>query len=190
MSQGCWDPPDTDAYSRVTNPERFQPIVDFVVDRFENLIRTFDVARSETFQFWRADDIQSFEPLRPPIALTPRRAGSAPLAVAFTAFPSVLVRCGYWRLEPFPRCGCDACQETAAGEIARFSQIVDADVEGRFHEDASRPFLRRAVVRHEFHFADGTGRSGGTRYLTRAHARELLRGRPLAPQWTAWQTRV
>ena len=68
--------------------------------------------------------------------------------------------------------------------------MVDAVVEGRFYEIANRPFLGRALVRHEFHYADGIGSSGGTRYLTRAQAREMFRGRPLDPQWTAWRERT
>lgn len=190
MNRNHWVPPDPDAYSRVSNPERFQPLVDFIVDRIGALVRTFDVAQSDIFQFGRADGVQSFLPSRPPIMLTPRSAAASPLAVAFTNFPSVLMRCGHWRIESFPQCGCDACQETVEEEIARFSRTVDAVVEGRFYEVATRPLLGRAAIRHEFRDADGIGRSGGTHYLTRAQARELLHGRPLSPQWAAWRERA
>jgi hypothetical protein len=182
--------PDADAYSRVSNPERFQPLVDFVITRFAELIRTFDVTHSESFDVMQADQLQPFVPLRPPITLTPSSAKAAPLAVAFTRFPGVFMRCGYWRIEPFPHCGCDACQESAPDEIERFSRIVDAVVAGRFHETARKPFFGRALVSHEFWDDDGVGRSGGGRYLSRAHARESFRGRPRDLHWGAWPRRT
>lgn len=190
MSRSRSVTPDPDAYSRVSNPERFQPLIEFVIDRFGELHRTFDVAQSEAFAMGSADELQPFVASRSPITLTPRSTASAPLAVAFTIFPGVLMRCGYWRIEAFPQCGCDACQETAEDEIVQFSRVVDAVVGGRFHEVGSRPLFGRPEVRHVFYDADNAGWFGGTRYPSRAQARELFRGLPLVTHWSAWPERA
>ena len=61
----------------------------------------------------------------PSVRLNPRNAGAAPIAVVFTKFPGLHLRFGRWSKEPFPSCGCDACDESAQGEIERLSEMVE-----------------------------------------------------------------
>ena len=45
------------------------------------------------------------------VRLTPTTPDAAPLTVAWTTFPGLLVRLGRWHVEAYPHCGCDACAE-------------------------------------------------------------------------------
>ena len=67
---------------------------------------------------------------RPSVKLSPRDPDAAPITVVFTAFPGLHLRFGRWYREPFPDCGCDACDESAEGEIERLNEMVDAVAAG------------------------------------------------------------
>ena len=112
---GEFEGPPEEAYSRVTNPERFQPLHAAATELLDRLEREFAVERLEGHD---ADDELGKKSLaRPAIRLTPHDRKAAPIVVAFSEFPGLHVRFGSWRTEPFPNCGCDACDETADGEI-------------------------------------------------------------------------
>lgn len=176
-----------DPYSRVTNAERFAPLVQFTVDLCSRLEIRYDVERSEKFTASAAVGMQTFVPLRAPICLTPRASNAAAIMVGFTQFPGLAVRCGYWHSEAFPSCGCDGCAETAEDECKRVAELVDAVTAGRFYEMIVLPFIGSAHVRWEsssdFHHR-GNGRA-----IRRSQARELLRGRPRAAAWGPWSVR-
>src|SRR5438105_1609369 len=105
--------PSSETYGRVTNPERFRSLHGHALGLLARLQATYDVVWSEAFELLPGLT-QPFEQARPPATLTPTLPGAAPIAVAFTAFPSLLVRYGRWHFAAFPSCGCDACNENAA----------------------------------------------------------------------------
>ena len=76
---------------------------------------------------------------RPTIELSPDDPDCAPVTVVFTGFPGVRVRFGKWKEEPFPNCGCDACDEDADGEIEGMTEMFESVVAGGFIEAVRIP---------------------------------------------------
>ncbi|MDA0735055.1 MAG: DUF6226 family protein [Chloroflexi bacterium] len=131
---GIEGPPE-EACSRVTNPERFQPLYDFALSMVARLEADFDVERVEGVGI--DEGLERGTPVRPTVRLVPADPDSAPLVVAFVAFsdlPEVRVRAGRWCQDKFPDCACDACDETADEEIARLTGLVEDVTAGRFIE--------------------------------------------------------
>lgn len=82
-----------------------------------------------------------FTAARAPVTITPLAAGGAPIAIAFTTFPSLVVRYGRWHVVSFPACGCDACDETTADEARRLGCEIAHVVAGRFREERTIPLI-------------------------------------------------
>ena len=120
---GIEGPPE-EAYSRVTNPERFQPLHDAALELLDRLEREFAVERLEGSG--DDDELGGRSLARPTIRLTPHDPQAAPIVVAFTDFPGLFFRFGTWHTEPFPHCGCDACDETADRLIENMTKMVEA----------------------------------------------------------------
>ena len=135
---GIEGPPD-EAYSRVTNPERFQPLHAAATELLDRLEREFAVERLQGHD--ADDELGRIRLARPPIRLVPHDPQAAPIVVAFTEFPGLHLRFGSWRTEPFPNCGCDACDETADGSIEEMTRMVEAVVSGGFRESMRVPPL-------------------------------------------------
>jgi len=135
VGRNGWGPegPPPEAYSRVTNPERFEPLHDTATKLLERLEREFDVERSQRYGL-DAELEKRYQSARPSTRLLPRDAGAAPLIMAFSAFPGLHVRFGRWCMMAFPSCGCDACDETAEDEIERLTSLIDDLTTGRFRE--------------------------------------------------------
>ena len=190
MSGDKWEiegPPE-EAYSRVTNPERFQPLHAAATALLDKLEREFAVERLEEAFF---DDELSAESLaRPPIRLIPIDPQAAPIVVAFTEFPGLQVRFGSWRTEPFPDCGCDACDETADGLIEQMTRMVEAVVSGGFREAMRVPSLQGdGWQESRFQFSNGGFRSGSSR-VRRSRALEMTGGEHnVALDWKPWPRR-
>ena len=140
MSRGTWGPegPPDEAYSRVTNPERFQPLHEAALSLVDHLVSDFDVEITEGSEVGIMG-ISEDELARPSITLTPNDTACAPITVAFTHFPGVKVRFGKWKDEPFPDCGCDACDEDADGEIEGMTEMFDSVIAGEFMEAVRIP---------------------------------------------------
>ena len=85
------------------------------------------------------DELARIRLARPPVRLVPHDPQAAPILVAFTDFPGLHLRFGSWRAEPFPGCGCDACDETADGSIEHMTRMVEAVVSGGFRESIQVP---------------------------------------------------
>jgi hypothetical protein len=134
--------PPEDACSRVTNPERFAPLVDATRALIAHLEQHYDVARTT--------DPDGAVVLRP-------RVG-APVRFRFTDFPAVSVRAGLLVDETLPSCGCDACDETAASAMEELVDTVQAVVAGGF---AERPPGRRGSGGWSLR-SDGGSRNSGT----------------------------
>ncbi len=186
---GVEGPPD-EAYSRVTNPERFQPLQAAATELLDRLEREFAVDRLEGHD---TDDELGRESLaRPPIRLVPHDPHAAPIMVAFTEFPGLHLRFGSWRTEPFPNCGCDACDETPDGLIEELNRMVEAVVSGGFRESIRVPWLLGNGWREsEFRFNHGHGGSSSSRgRVSRSRALEMTGGeRHVTLEWKPWPRR-
>ena len=186
MGGGRWgiEGPPEEAYSRVTNPERFQPLHAAATELLDRLEREFAVER---FEGDEADDELGWASLaRPSIRLVPQDPQAAPIAVAFTEFPGLHLRFGSWRTEAFPACGCDACDETPDDLIEKMTSMVEAVVSGRFRESIRVPLLwgdgwQESAFRFTGH--------GGFR-VSRSRALAMTGGeRHVTLEWKPWSRR-
>jgi Family of unknown function (DUF6226) len=166
-----WGPdgPPPEAYSRVTDAERFRPLVAAADDLVARLSADYDVAVTTV------DEPYTLRAVR----LVP--GSGAPLVVGVTDFPGVRLRLGHWTTRVLPDCGCDACDESAADAIAGLVEIVDDVVGGAFTEQLRRwrPGLTVEL-----------GRTSSWSMLGRVELRELVRiARPRRHSWPAWPLR-
>jgi uncharacterized protein DUF6226 len=181
------DVPPLEAYSRVTNAGRFRALQPLALDLLQRLKAEYDVSRSADFDM--LPGMEPFEHAQPPVRLTPVGGTAAPIAIAFTTFPSLLVRGGRWLVDSFPSCGCDACAETAEAEGERLQLLLDDVVAGRFREKITIPLLGRAA--QEWSLGDGTGiRRGHWSVVSRRSARALVAGGAREVQWHSWPRRL
>ena len=167
-----WGPegPPQEAYSRVTNPERFQPLISYTEDLLDRLERDYVVTRREGGEVDR--DFSIKEPSRPAVRLVPDDEDAAPIAIAFSSFPGLSVRVGHWYEENFPHCGCDACDETAAWCQAEIGSLIGDVVHGRMAEYIDVPVIGGARLGSR-RWGPG-GRSSGWRRIQRKEAKTLI----------------
>ena len=178
--------PPPEAYSRVTNPERFRPLHAFMVELIGRLERTFDVER--VVEDRPGDVFKGSDFARPGVRLRPRDPGAAPIVVAFTTFPGLRIRAGRWYMDAFPGCGCDACAETLAGEIERLARMVDDVTAGRFREAVWIAAGGQAWQKSEFLSPEGY-RSNKS-LIARSQARQILgESERLVLEWRPWPRR-
>jgi hypothetical protein len=179
--------PPLEAYSRVTNPERFASLHDVAAELLDRLELEFDAERRELFSL-DPEVEEGIRLARPSVSLVPRDAGSAPLVIAFSAFPGVRVRFGRWCIIAFPTCGCDACDETAESEAERLKLMVDNLTEGCF-EEAIRIRADGAPSKEWKSWSAG-GRFAEWSQLDQSHARQLVgAGDQSAYAWRLWPKR-
>jgi hypothetical protein len=126
MSGNRWgaEGPPLEAYSRVTDAERFGSLHRVAAELLDRLELEFEAERAEGYGL-DPELEQGFKLARPSVSLVPRDAGAAPIVVAFSTFPGIVARFGRWCTAAFPTCGCDACDETAEGEIERLNSMID-----------------------------------------------------------------
>lgn len=114
--------PPTEAYSRVTDPERYSVLHEAARRLLEQLSRDYAV---EVLTGPTADeDLARRGNTETTVRLQPLSGAGAPLTVVFTTFPGLLVRFGKWQVEAYPSCGCDACDERPEDLIERLRQRV------------------------------------------------------------------
>jgi hypothetical protein len=173
MSDGLGpeDPP-AEAYSRVTNVERFKPLIPFAEHLLDGLEREFMVTRLEGDEVDKDFDIKGL--FRPAVRLLPDDEEAAQLSIAFSSFPGVSVRVGHWYKETLPHCACDACGETAEGLQEELQRLVSSVVSGRLQESLEIPLFGDPWQIHYFWNNSGE-RSGGRSRINRAEAAELLK---------------
>ena len=186
---GIEGPPE-EAYSRVTNPERFLPLHAAATELLDRLEREFAVERLVGHD--ADDELGRGRLARPPIRLVPHDPQAAPIVVAYTDFPGLRFRFGSWYTEPFPDCGCDACDETADGSIEEMIRMVEAVVSSGFREGMRvPPLLGDGWQESEFRFDDGHGgfKKGESR-VSRSHALEMTGGKlKVTLEWKPWPRR-
>ena len=189
MSWSRWGsegPPD-EAYSRVTNPERFAYLHEFADELLNRLEAEFAVERVEDYGL--DPELKTLELARPSVRLTPEDADAAPILFKFTALPGVMVRCGRWYTQPFPDCACDACDETAEGEAEQLGLLVDDVIAGRFREEIQLPVFGDAWMKNEL-WCELNRRSRRSGRLHRSKARQLLAGSDRSLyEWKPWPVR-
>jgi hypothetical protein len=170
------DTPDDDAYGRVTNPERYAPVVEAARQIIHRLTLVYDVtARKGTaeqdFPEW-SDPQATTELLEP-------RTG-APLRAMLTDFPGVVLRFGRWGREAFPSCGCDACAELPHELIEEMGHVIDAITLGGYAE-AFRGRTLTTVM------SGSWGHRSTKRRLNRSERRDF--GPKGSYEWPAWPRR-
>jgi hypothetical protein len=179
---------DPEAYSRVTNPERFLPLHTLALALLDRLTLEYDVIRTDAFTLM--PNMTPFEQPHPPVTLTPIASEAAPIAIAFTTFPSLVVRYGKWLAMGFPVCGCDACAATAEREGERLQQLVGDVVAGRFREELRVPLFGRPELHWSFGDIARAGHlSEGGQNISRDEARMLHTGGPRRMLWRPWPRR-
>ncbi len=181
-----WGPegPPPEAYSRLTDPERFAP----VVAEADRLVRELSHAYDARVEHggalpWEAVDGPGPEVVRA-VRLVP--AVGAPLVVAVTTLPGVVLWAGAWTgPELFPSCGCDACDESAAEVVEHLHEWLGGVVRGGLVERLDR-WPRRRTSRLSY----AGGASGSERPVDR---REYAALSDLSPpgehDWPAWPRR-
>jgi hypothetical protein len=125
--------PPLEAYSRVTNPERFASLHAAAEGLLDRLEWEFETDRREAHGLDPELEEGCNLP-RPSVAIVPRDRRAASLIIVFSAFPGLRVRFGRWYVVAFPTCGCDACDETPESEIERLRSLIDHMTAGRFRE--------------------------------------------------------
>ena len=186
MSADHWGaagpPPET--YSRVTNPSRFRDLHDVARSVLAELESDFAVVRREGYGL--DPELEKRGLASPTVELIPRDPSGAPLVVAFTDFPGLMVRCGYGLIAAFPACGCDACGETAIAEATRFRDMLSSVTLGRFKEFVSLPVLGRTSYEYKLgEPADCGGRSEFE--VSRNHV--VVAGQGRTTTWKPWPHR-
>ena len=187
-----WGPdgPPLEAYSRVTNAERFRPLhaaMQEIVGRLEN---EFEVEREEGYGL--DEELERYVGLAGPyVRLSPRDTDAAPIGVTFSTFPGLHLRFGRWYIEPFPSCGCDACDESAKDEIERLTKMIDDVTAGRFREAIQRPLISfMGSGWRETEFWSPVRRQRGKSRVDGRRAREMSGGRRrLDLDWKPWPRR-
>ena len=141
-SRSRWGPegPPDEAYSRLTNPERFLPLHEAALELIERLRADYDVEMTEGYDPI-VSGIGEDGLARPSVRLNPSDSACAPITVAFTNFPGLIVKFGKWKEERFPDCGCDACDEDADEEIEYMTEIFESVIAGGFLEAVRVPYF-------------------------------------------------
>ena len=181
------DSPPLEAYSHVTNPERFASLHDVAAELMDRLELEFDVERTEGGGL-DTELEDGCKLARPSVTLVPRDVGAARIVIAFSAFPGLRVRFGRWCTRAFPTCGCDACDETAESETERLRSLIDNLTAGCFREAIRIPADGPAWQESEFWSL--AARCAQESQLDRARARQLVAARDRSSyDWGPWPRR-
>jgi hypothetical protein len=128
--------PPPEAYSRVTNPERFAVLHRAAEELLDRLEREYQVNRTEGVDV--DPTLYGGRPLDRVVRLTPSAGDGAPLTIGFTSFPGLSVRYGYYLVSGLPGCGCDACDEDRAALSEELTKRAGFLAEGRYKEEILR----------------------------------------------------
>ena len=153
-------PPD-DAYSRVTEPERFNPLHCCALGAVARLQSEYELTLDEDGT--TDADLERSPLSKPLIKLAPIQDSSAPAIIAFTGFPGLGLRAGRGVTDWFPFCGCDACDEMLEEEFERFTEFLTDVVAGRFRESLYLDPVGAGWSSRELWGDEHRHRSGGSR---------------------------
>ena len=184
---GSEGPPD-EAYSLVTEPERFAPLHGWALEAVARLQTEYEVTLDEGGV--TDADLERSPLSRPLIKLIPIHDSSAPVTIAFTDFPGLGVRVGRWLTDWFPSCGCDACDEMPEDAFEGFTELLSDVVAGRFRESLYLEPTGDGWRSRELWAGEHRRRSGRSR-VSRDKALQILDGETeIALEWTPWQPRA
>jgi hypothetical protein len=123
------------AYGRVTNPQRFEPLIAAGRALVADLERRFEVTVTHSVppQATESTAVTVVDIVH----INPALADQAPLTIAFTSFPGLYLDIGAWEHVALPSCGCDACDEDASSTLASLSRYCEATAAGQLSERIS-----------------------------------------------------
>ncbi|HET6482146.1 MAG TPA: DUF6226 family protein [Actinoplanes sp.] len=167
--------------------------VDPHANRFAVLQDAAEALLNELAGRYMVDRRESKEPLGPDDALVrterlmPRTPAAAPLAIAFTDTPGLVLRFGRWWVESLPGCACEVCDEDPAQLVDVLRTQASALVEGGLWERVRRGVGGSWFESRMIGVGISARREGP---LTREDAREARRsGFAAAVQWAPWPHR-
>ncbi len=118
-----FEPIDEEAYGRITNPERYMPVVESARAIVELLVDRH--VATATAEHPTPDPDQRVSVVERIVVRSPE-PGSAELRFEITDFPGVYLHVGQLSRFDLPRCGCDACDEQPTELERQLAAIVDA----------------------------------------------------------------
>ncbi|WP_116051194.1 DUF6226 family protein [Amycolatopsis palatopharyngis] len=173
--------PPAEAYSRVSDPDRYARPHPAARDLLDELARRFLVTRETATE---SDPHGGGS--APVVRLAPADPAASTLTVVFTSFPGLLVRMGLTETLQLPACGCDACDETTEECAELLRERIDAVTEGTF----GGRLVHDGSWWHEhwYHTRDGGGSSRDR--IDRVRLRALRAEMPGDEQrWAPWPQR-
>ena len=184
---GVAGPPE-DTYSRDAHPERFAPLHDVADALVAHLVATYDVEVLEGDEAL-VDLHLDAQPVRRAVRLVPAAADAAPLTLAWTGYPGVVVRAGVLFEGALPICGCDACDETAGSVAQQVEELVLGVVDGRLQETLDGRRTGRRLTTPDGGWSSEAGEA--PRWATDEHLRAAARRLADLPDgWRPWPVRV
>jgi hypothetical protein len=165
------DVPDDDAYSRVSDPQRYATLHRRARLLLARLASVFEVTVDDRVTEL-PDGFGSFIEAH---RLLPALPAAAPVTIALTDFPGLIVYAGHGWSRPYPQCGCDACDEDADEVFTELERHLHAVAHGRFAETR-----RGEWYEAEFRYPGGAESGGG---LLGPGQHSVPEGRT---QWAPW----
>ena len=125
--------PPKDAYSRVSNPQRFGPLHHVADALIEWLQTTFDVTVDQG-PGAAADLLRLPKDVVRAVRVVPGDPTAAALTFVLTPFPGVYLHAGSLHDFHFPECGCDACDDDVMHLAQELEWTVRTVVSGGYSE--------------------------------------------------------
>ncbi|MDP8017633.1 DUF6226 family protein [Prescottella equi] len=174
--------PPPEAYGRVTNPERFAPLIPAAEALIADLKHRFEVTVTRgPATRGRSSKVVPVESVR----ITPAHSDQAPLTITFTSFPGLYLEAGAWQHISLPSCGCDACDEKVEDVLRELAEYSEALTAGQLSERITGRI--RPMLEHSWQ-GEGWGQSGKTS-LHASRAAELRNAElqpPADGRWRPW----
>lgn len=184
---GAESPPE-DAYSRLSNLERFAPLHDVALALVEWLRSTFDVDVEQSPSA-AADLLLQPRDLVQAIRIVPRDQAAAPLTFVLSRFPGVFLHAGWLHDFHFPMCGCDACDDNVTDLIDQLEWTVRTVVSGGYSES----FAPGSGDWIEYRLDEsGVGMRSGRTSTEELPNERVVAARtaiPASGQWNSWPLR-
>ncbi|CRK51949.1 conserved hypothetical protein [Rhodococcus sp. RD6.2] len=174
--------PPQEAYGRVTNPQRFAPLIPAAEELVADLELRFEVTvtREPAVPRRASSTVRTIESIR----LIPPDPDQAPLTITTTSFPGLYLDVGAWQHIALPACGCDTCDEQVEDAVEDLVKYCTALAGGKLSE---RINVAQRTLEHTWD-GDDWGRSGSQSLSPQREAE--LRARPVIPpqsgHWRPW----